>query len=232
MNLVFDAPPSIIAPTSDGRGFPVRRIFCIGRNYEEHAKEMGFVPDPEEPFFFTKYADAIIGNGATIHYPQGTSNFHYEVELVAAIGKAGRNISRTDALDHVWGYAVGLDMTRRDLQLAARRKGRPWDAGKNFEESAPLGLIHPAETSLGRAIQGQIQLTVNDEIRQSADLADLINPLDRLIEFLSGLYCLQPGDLIYTGTPSGVGAVSPGDVMVCSIDTLSSLTIKVGDPLR
>ncbi|WP_150295121.1 fumarylacetoacetate hydrolase family protein [Sphingobium estronivorans] len=229
MTLVFEPQSPTLVPTSTGEAFPVRRIFCIGRNYEDHAKEMGFKADPEAPFFFTKFAETIVGDGATIAYPQGTANFHYEVELVAAIGKAGRDIARTDALSHVWGYAVGLDMTRRDLQMEARGKGRPWDAGKNFEESSPLGLLHPAAASLGDATKGEIRLTVNGEVKQQGNLADLINPLDRLIEFLSTLYTLQPGDLIFTGTPAGVGPVVPGDVMTCSIEGLSSLTITVGE---
>jgi fumarylpyruvate hydrolase len=229
VNLLFDPVAPVIAPTSTGAGFPVRRIFCIGRNYEEHAKEMGMQADPEAPFFFTKWAETVVGDGSTIAYPQGTSNFHYEAELVVAIGKGGRNIARADALGHVWGYAAGLDMTRRDLQAEARGKGRPWDAGKNVEQSSPLGLIHPA-AALGAATRGAITLTVNGTVKQRGDLSELITPVDRLIEFLSGLYALEAGDLIYTGTPAGVGPVVPGDVMVVAIDGLSSLTITVGPP--
>ena len=229
MNLLFKPAPPIVAPTAIGTGFPVRRIFCIGRNYEEHAKEMGMTADPEAPFFFTKWAETVVGDGATIAYPQGTTNFHYEAELVVAIGKGGRNIPRSAAIGHIWGYATGLDMTRRDLQTEARGKGRPWDAGKNVEQSSPLGLIHPVET-LGNATSGAITLTVNGEIKQHGNLSELITPVDQLIEFLSGLYELEPGDLIYTGTPAGVGPVLPGDVMVVTIDGLSSLTITVGQP--
>jgi fumarylpyruvate hydrolase len=229
MKLLFQPAAPVIVPTATGEGFPVRRLFCIGRNYEEHAKEMGMQADPEAPFFFTKWAETVVGDGTTIAYPQGTANFHYEAELVVAIGKGGRNISREAALDHVWGYATGLDMTRRDLQTEARGKGRPWDAGKNVEQSSPLGMIHPASV-LGGASKGAISLTVNGEVKQRGDLADLITPVDRLIEFLSGLYALEAGDLIYTGTPAGVGPVVPGDTMVVAVDGLSSLTITVGPP--
>ncbi|AEG50954.1 fumarylacetoacetate (FAA) hydrolase [Sphingobium chlorophenolicum L-1] len=228
MSLLFQPIAPVVAPTSTGEGFPVRRIFCIGRNYEEHAKEMGLQADPEAPFFFTKWAETVVSDGATIPYPQGTANFHYEAELVVAIGKGGRNIPRAEALGHVWGYATGLDMTRRDLQLEARGKGRPWDPGKNFEQSSPLGLIHPA-AALGDASKGAITLTVNGELRQRGDLSELINPVDRLIEFLSSLYHLEQGDLIYTGTPAGVGAVTPGDIMVVEVEGLSRLSITVGE---
>lgn len=231
MNLLFQPTAPVIAPTTTGEGFPVRRIFCIGRNYEEHAKEMGMKADPEAPFFFTKWAETVVGDGATIAYPQGTANFHYEAELVVAIGKGGRNIARSEAIGHVWGYAAGLDMTRRDLQAEARGKGRPWDAGKNVEQSSPMGLIHPA-TALGDATRGAITLTVNGELKQQGDLSEMISPVDRLIEFLSSLYRLEPGDLIYTGTPAGVGPVVPGDVMVVEIEGLSSLTITVGQPAQ
>jgi fumarylpyruvate hydrolase len=162
-------------------------------------------------------------------YPPSTANFHYEAELVVAIGKGGRSIAAADALDHVYGYATGLDMTRRDLQLEARAKGRPWDAGKNVEESSPLGLIHPiAET--GPLNEGAIRLTVNGEVRQEADLAELIHPVADLIAFLSNAYRLEPGDLIYTGTPAGVGAVVPGDEIVISVAGLSDTVVKVGPP--
>ena len=230
MSLLFEPLPPAIAPTSDGRGFPVRRIFCVGRNYAEHAKEMGDSPDPEAPFFFTKWAEALVGDGATIAYPPGTGNFHHEVELVVAIGKAGRNIDPAEALAHVWGYAVGLDMTRRDLQFEARGKGRPWDIAKNFEQAAPLGLLHPA-AAFPDPTKGAIRLTVNGKAVQNADLNDLLNPVDRVIAFLSTLYRLEPGDLLYTGTPAGVGPVVVGDVMVATVEGLTPLTITVGAPV-
>jgi fumarylpyruvate hydrolase len=229
VSLLFQPEPPVIAATVNGPGFPVRRIFCVGRNYAEHAREMGFDPDREPPFFFTKWAETIVSDGAVIPYPQGTTNFHYEVELVVAIGKAGRNIASADAIGHVWGYGVGLDMTRRDLQMDARSKGRPWDVGKNVEASAPLGLLSPIE-SLGDASKGRIALTVNGAVKQESDLSQLIWPVADIIVFLSALYRLEPGDLIYTGTPAGVGAVVAGDVMRAEIDGLSPLTITVGPP--
>ncbi|CDO36604.1 fumarylacetoacetate hydrolase family protein [Novosphingobium sp. KN65.2] len=229
MTLVFEPQRPVLIPTVGDGHFPVRRLFCIGRNYEEHAREMGTAPDPEAPFFFTKFAETVVGDDATIAYPPGTANYQYEVELVAAIGKGGRNIRVEDALSHVWGYAVGLDMTRRDLQMEARGKGRPWDAGKNFEQSAPVGVLTPAQ-SFGLPTRGRIELKVNGEVQQQGDLGDLINPVDRLLAFLSGLYTLEPGDLIYTGTPAGVGPVVPGDVMVATVEGLTPLTVTVGPP--
>jgi fumarylpyruvate hydrolase len=227
MTLLFQPQPAVLAKTSTGDDLSVRRIFCVGRNYAEHAKEMGFDPDREPPFFFTKWAETVVPSGATMAYPQGTSNFHFEAELVVVIGKAGRNIAREMANEHIYGYATGLDMTRRDLQMTAREKGRPWDTGKNVEQSAPLGLIHPA-SEVGHLASGAITLTVNGETRQSADLADLIWPVKDVIVFLSALYRLEPGDLIYTGTPAGVGAVVPGDKMVVSIAGLTPTEITVG----
>lgn len=224
MKLAFDPQPPVVAATSTGEGFPVRRIFCVGRNYAEHAREMGSDPQRDPPFFFTKWAETLIGDGAVLPYPQATSDFHYEVELVAAIGKAGRDISSSAALDHVWGHAVGLDMTRRDLQAQAKEKGRPWDIGKNVEGSAPLGLLHAGS----HFAQGEILLSVNGVVRQRADIADLIWPVADVIAFLSRLYTLHPGDLIYTGTPAGVGPVVPGDVINASIAGLTPLTITIG----
>jgi fumarylpyruvate hydrolase len=228
MSLLFDAQPPIVAPTSIGPGFPVRRIFCVGRNYAEHALEMGGDPAREPPFFFTKWAETVIGDGAILPYPQATSNFHYEVELVAAIGTGGRNIARAAALDHVWGYAVGLDMTRRDLQAAAKSAGRPWDTAKNVEAASPLGLLHPA-SDLPDPAKGRITLSVNGETRQDADLAAMIWPVADVIAFLSGLYRLHPGDLIYTGTPAGVGPVVVGHRMVATIAGLTPLGVRVGE---
>lgn len=227
MTLLFQPQPTVLAKTSTGDEFPVRRVFCVGRNYAEHAKEMGFDPDREPPFFFTKWAETVVPSGQEISYPQGTANFHFEAELVVAIGKAGRNIAREAANDHIYGYATGLDMTRRDLQMAAREKGRPWDTGKNVEQSSPLGLIHPA-SEVGHPEAGAITLTVNGETKQSADIADLIWPVADVIVFLSALYRLEPGDLIYTGTPAGVGAVLAGDKMIVSIAGLSPLETGVG----
>ena len=229
MTYLFDPLPPVIAKTSDGHDYPVRRVFCIGRNYADHAKEMGVEVDREAPFYFTKWAETVIPSGSVMAYPPSTANFHSEAELVVAIGMGGRRLAVADALDHVYGYATGLDMTRRDLQLEARAKGRPWDAGKNVEESSPLGLIHPiAET--GPLNEGAIRLTVNGEVKQEADLAELIHPVADLVAFLSNAYRLEPGDLIYTGTPAGVGAVVPGDEIVISVAGLSDTVVTVGPP--
>jgi fumarylpyruvate hydrolase len=226
---LFDPPAPVLAKTSDGNEFPVRRIFCIGRNYAEHAKEMGVEVDREAPFFFTKWAETVVPSGTTIAYPAMTQNFHYEAELVIAIGKGGSNIAEEQAGEHIYGYATGLDMTRRDLQLEARGKGRPWDAGKNVEQSSPLGLLHPASET-GALSTGKIRLTVNGEVKQDADLSDLIHSVPALIAYISRAYHLQPGDLIYTGTPAGVGPVVTGDHIVVSIEGLSDTVIKVGAP--
>ncbi|MBC2665413.1 fumarylacetoacetate hydrolase family protein [Novosphingobium flavum] len=227
MTLDFAPQAPVLAATTDGREFPVRRLFCIGRNYAAHAREMGKDPDREAPFYFTKWAETVVPSGSTIAYPPLTANFQYEAELVVAVGKGGRNIAREDALDHVWGYATGLDMTRRDLQFEARDKGRPWDTGKNVEQSSPLGAIHPV-SEVGHLSTGSIRLTVNGEVKQDADLDELIWPVEDVIAYVSQGYRLEPGDLIYTGTPAGVGAVVSGDVIVVSIAGLSDLTVTVG----
>ena len=216
-----------LAPVAGEAGtYPVRRIFCVGRNYAAHAREMGRDPDREPPFFFTKFADALTGNDARIAYPPGTSNYHYEVELVVAIGREGFRIPAAEARDYIYGYAVGLDMTRRDLQLAARELGRPWDTGKNFPESAPLAAIHPA-SAVGHPRAGAIWLDVDGERRQSADLADMIWDTDEVIEHLSQLYTIRPGDLIMTGTPAGVGPVKQGQRMLAHVDGLEELRVEV-----
>ncbi|MET3663628.1 fumarylacetoacetate hydrolase family protein [Caulobacter sp. 1776] len=230
MTLVFEPQASVVAATSEGRGFPVRRVFCIGRNYAAHAREMGRDPDREAPFFFTKWAETVVPTGAVVPYPSQTGDFHYEAELVVAIGKGGRDIASSAALSHVYGYATGLDMTRRDLQLEAREKGRPWDTGKNVEQSSPLGLIHTVD-AVGHPATGRIALSVNGEVRQDADLAELIWPVADVIAYVSRFYRLEPGDLIYTGTPAGVGAVVEDDEIVVSVAGLSDCVIKVGPPL-
>lgn len=206
--------------------FPVHRIYCVGRNYGEHAREMGFDPNQEPPFFFSKPADAVVANGSTIPYALATQNLHYEMELVVAIGKQGVSIARESALDHVYGYAAGLDMTRRDLQLAARDKGRPWDPGKGFDESAPISAIHRA-ADIGHPASGAIWLKLNGETKQSADLKDLLWPVPDVIAFLSKLFVLQPGDLIYTGTPAGVGPVKPGDQLLGKVEGVDEISIKI-----
>ncbi|AOH85232.1 fumarylacetoacetate hydrolase [Sphingomonas panacis] len=227
MTILFSPLPPVLAATSDGNLFPVRRLFCIGRNYAAHAREMGKDPDREPPFFFTKWAETVVPTGTTIAYPSLTANLQYEAELVVAIGTGGRDIDPAAGLDHVYGYATGLDMTRRDLQFEARDKGRPWDTGKNVEQSSPLGMIHPV-TAVGHPTTGSIRLTVNGETRQDADLDELIWPVAEVIAHVSRAYRLEPGDLIYTGTPAGVGAVVPGDTIVVSIAGLSDTVITIG----
>jgi fumarylpyruvate hydrolase len=227
LNQLFDLPGTPVAPTADGNGFPVRRVFCVGRNYAAHAREMGRDPDREPPFFFTKWAETVVFSGSTISYPSETSSFHYEGELVVAIGKSGFRIAPENARDYIYGYATGLDMTRRDLQLKARDLGRPWDIAKNVEQSSPLGTIHPAN-QVGHLEKGRIALTLDSEVKQSADLSDLIWPVPDVIAFLSKLYRLEPGDLIYTGTPAGVGPAVPGNIIEVMIEGLDSLKIQIG----
>ncbi|MCU0868469.1 MAG: fumarylacetoacetate hydrolase family protein [Burkholderiales bacterium] len=229
--LVVPAPAPVTVPVA-GRAdrFPVHRIYCVGRNYAAHAREMGKDPDKEPPFFFLKPADAVVTDGRDVHYPPGTANYHHEVELVVAIGRAGHDIAPEAALAHVWGYAVGLDMTRRDLQLAARDLGRPWDFGKGFDESAPIGPIHPV-SDIGHLAIGAITLEVNGAMRQMADLAEMIWNVPDTIAYLSRYYRLVPGDLIFTGTPAGVAAVIPGDAMRAMVTGLPALEVKVLPPL-
>lgn len=227
MAFVFDLGerPNLPIVGGDDR-YPVRRIYCVGRNYAEHIREMG-MDERDPPFFFAKPADTLVQDGGTMPYPPATSNLHHEIELVVAIGKSGANIATSAANGHVYGYAVGIDMTRRDVQLAARDKGRPWDMGKGFDHSAPCGPIYRA-ADIGHPTSGAITLTVNGEIRQSSDLDKLIWSVEEVIAHLSALVTLEPGDLIYTGTPAGVGPVVKGDVMKGAIDGMGDLTITVG----
>ncbi len=218
-----DTPSVAIAGTT--QRFPVRRIYCVGRNYAEHAREMG--SDPRlPPVFFTKPADAIVANGVTIPFPPRTGNFHHEVELVVAIGRSGRNIPAAQALGHVFGYATGNDLTRRDLQLAAKKEGLPWDSSKGFDASAPVSAIRPA--SLGHVQNGRIWLSVNGEMRQDSDIGEMIWKVPDIIAELSTLFDLKVGDLIYTGTPAGVGALRPGDRIECGIEGLDVLRNNIG----
>jgi fumarylpyruvate hydrolase len=219
-------PATVAVDGSDDR-LPVRRIFCVGRNYAAHAREMGKDPDRDPPFFFTKPADAVVMDGETVAYPPETENFHYEAELVAVIGTAGTNISEEDSLNHVWGYAIGNDLTRRDLQLKAREQGRPWDWGKAFDRSAVIGPVYPV-SKVGHLDKGAITLTVNGETKQNADLAELIWSVPEIISILSHSIALEPGDLIMTGTPAGVGAMVEGDICVVSIDGLGSIETPIG----
>lgn len=212
-----------IAGSSDR--FPVRRIFCVGRNYAEHAREMGHDPDQDPPFFFTKPADTLVPSGATIPYPPMTANLHHEAELVAAIGTGGANIDAANALSHVWGYAAGNDLTRRDLQAQAKELRRPWDMAKGFDNSAVIGALHPA--TAGHALSGAIRCHVDGALRQSADLTDMIWKLPDIIAHLSRFVALQPGDLIFTGTPAGVGPIGRGETCVVEIDGLDPAVVTI-----
>jgi fumarylpyruvate hydrolase len=227
---VFPPSPAATAPVR-GRSdrFPIHRIFCVGRNYEDHAKEMGVAADREAPFYFMKASDHYVASGSNVPYPPGTKNYHHEVELVVAIGKGGFRIPEAQALDHVFGYAVGLDMTRRDLQSAAKEKQRPWDIAKNVEQSAVLGDIAPA-SEIGHPARGPIELRVNGETKQSGDLSSLIHSVAAVIAHLSQFYHLKAGDLIYTGTPAGVGPVKAGDRLEGSIDGIGTIALEIGAP--
>lgn len=222
-------PQAAVAVADSDKHFPVRRIFCVGRNYGEHAKEMGF-SEKEPPFFFTKPADAVVENNATIPYPPITSDLHHEIELVLAIGKGGANISADDAMSHIWGVGVGIDFTRRDQQIAHREKGRPWCWGKAFDNSAPMTSLQPL-SALPSARQsldsGRIWLSVNGEMRQQADLADMIWNVRDIIAFCSQSVTLKAGDLIMTGTPAGVAAVTAGDVLTGGVEDVGDIKITL-----
>ncbi|CUX61489.1 putative Fumarylacetoacetate hydrolase family protein [Agrobacterium deltaense Zutra 3/1] len=226
MSFIFTPPatPSVAIEDNDAR-FPVRRIFCVGRNYADHAREMGKDPDREPPFFFTKPADAVCDSGSAVPYPPMTSNFHHEVELVVAIGSEARNVPVEDALSRIWGYGVGIDLTRRDLQLQARDLGRPWDWGKAFDMSAPCGPLRKAD--LGHLQGARIRLEINGSTRQKASLDELIWSVPEIVSLCSASVVLQPGDLIFTGTPAGVSAIEKGDRLVGSIDGLPDVVIEI-----
>ncbi len=230
MHFVITPPAQPAVPVVGGGLFPVHRIYCVGRNYAEHAQEMGFT-GREPPFFFLKPADAVlpVADGAVgeMPYPSLTGNLHHEIELVVAIGVGGRDIPAAAALRHIWGYAVGLDMTRRDLQNEMKKQGRPWCIGKAFEASAPIGPLH-AIAQTGELTQGAITLSVNGTQRQQGDLRELIWNVAETIETLSKAWTLQPGDLIFTGTPAGVAAVVAGDLIEGGIEGLGSLRVRVG----
>ena len=227
MDYVIPAPPVVtLAVDGDERRFPVRRVFCVGRNYAEHAREMGHDPDREPPFFFTKPADALVSDGATIPYPLATRDLHHEVELVVALGKGGTDISAAQALDCIFGYAVGIDLTRRDLQAEAKKLARPWDVGKAFDHSAPCSAIVPA-ARIGHPERGRIRLAVNGVTGQDGDLAQMIWSTPEVIAHLSRLFTLAPGDLIFTGTPAGVGPVERGDVLEGQIEGVGDLRVRV-----
>ncbi|MCF3936252.1 fumarylacetoacetate hydrolase family protein [Acuticoccus sp. M5D2P5] len=217
-------PQPSIAITGTSKRFPVRRIYCVGRNYVAHVEEMGGSADRDPPLFFQKPADAVVASGAVMPYPTVTKNLHYEVELVLAIGKGGRHIPEDKWADHVFGYAVGLDMTRRDLQ------GGPWEVAKSFDHSCPVGAITPASET-GTITDGPIKLTVNGETKQESDVSLLIWKLPEIVNRLSTFYELAPGDIILTGTPHGVGPVVPGDKLVGTMGGLSPLEVSIGDPI-
>lgn len=230
MSFVFVPPPVPSVPVhGSAQRFAVHRIYCVGRNYEDHAKEMGFT-GREPPFFFLKPADAVLpvdaGQTGLLPYPSLTANLHHEVELVVAIGQGGRDIPAAQALQHVYGYAVGLDMTRRDLQNDMKKQGRPWSIGKGFDHSAPIGPITPAAQA-GNVGKAGIWLQVNGVDRQRSNVAQLIWNIAETIEHLSAAWELQPGDLIYTGTPEGVSAVVTGDVLEGGVDGLGSIRLKL-----
>ena len=224
-NLFELSHPTVTIAGSQDR-FPVRRIYCVGRNYASHVREMGHDPDRDLPFFFAKPADAIVESGGTVAYPPQTEDLHHEMELVAAIGTAGANIDSDRANDHIWGYGVGIDLTRRDLQQGAKDQGRPWEAGKSFDQSAPISALHPA-AQIGHPSTGRIWLEVNGEIKQDSDIDKLIWSIPEVISHLSGLFTLEPGDLIYTGTPAGVGPVVAGDRITGGVDGVDTLTIDI-----
>lgn len=218
-------PVSVEIAGSDTR-FPVNRIFCVGRNYAAHVREMGFDPDREAPCYFTKSSRSIVPSGSEIPYPPATNDYHHEIELVVAIGKAGFEIAASDALSLVYGYACGLDMTRRDLQVASRESKGPWDIGKDFENAAVISPIAPA-AAIGHPHSGRIELAVNGEQRQDSDLGNLIWPVAEIIAHLSRYYRLEPGDLVYTGTPDGVGPVGPGDRITGSIAGVGEIELGI-----
>ena len=230
MSYAFEPTPVVSVPVvGKAERFPVHRIYCVGRNYEEHAKEMGFT-GREPPFFFMKPADAVLvvnaGETGDMPYPSLTKNLHHEIELVVAIGKGGKNIQAADAMKHIYGYAVGLDMTRRDLQNDMKKQGRPWCIGKGFDHSAPIGPITPAAVA-GDVAHAEIYVQVNGQDRQRSHVSQLIWNIAETIEHVSAAWALQPGDLIYTGTPEGVGAVVAGDTMVGAVSGLGELKVRL-----
>lgn len=228
---IFPPAPQAAVPVlgDASQSYAVSRIFCVGRNYAAHAREMGFDPEREPPFYFNKTPLALTPSGATVAYPLGTSNYHYEMELVIAIGKPALRVTPEQAQDCVWGYACGLDMTRRDLQFKSREKGQPWDFGKDFEHSAIISPLAPA-SRIGHIQSGAIQLSVNGALKQNADLKDMIWNVPEVVSNLSHYYHLQPGDLIYTGTPEGVGPVQPGDRLAGKIARVGEIALTIGQP--
>lgn len=227
MQTVIPLSPPVLLPVVESHaGFPVRRIYCVGRNYAAHAREMGHDPDREPPFFFQKNPDNLLPPGRDFPYPPCSSDVHHEVELVVALKRGGADIPAKEALGHVYGYAVGIDFTRRDLQAEAKKAGKPWAAAKAFEHSAPTSAIVPA-TTIGHPASGSIWLEVNGERRQRGDLEQMIWTVPEIVAELSRLFTLAPGDIIMTGTPSGVGPVMRGDRVTCGVDGVAALSVKV-----
>jgi fumarylpyruvate hydrolase len=231
MNYAFEPSAPVSIPMADGKThFPVRRIYCVGRNYAAHVREMGFDPEREPPFFFCKPTDSVVpadpSADARIPYPSQTSDYHFEMELVVAIGTAGRDIPIEKANDHIFGYAVGLDMTRRDIQVEARKAGRPWEVGKAFDQSAPIGLLHTAAV-VGHPVTGDLWLQVDGKSRQRSDIAKLIWSVPEIVSRLSNFFELQPGDLVFTGTPDGIGPVLRGETMRGGIAGIGEIQVKV-----
>ena len=228
MITVFPPAPQPVVPVAGTDAvFPVRRIFCVGQNYAAHAREMGTDPTRSEPVFFTKPGDAVVTGGGGVPYPPQTANLHYEIEMVVALGGGGADIPVAGALDHVFGYAAGIDLTRRDLQAAAKKAGQPWDMAKGFDRSAPLGVIAPASV-IGHPAKGGIRLAVNGALRQNSDLSDMIWSVAEIIARLSRFVELRAGDLIFTGTPEGVGPIQHGDTLEGGIDGVGTVSVTVG----
>lgn len=223
---LFDSITPRVPVAGEHHQFPVHRIYCIGRNYADHVREMGGEPERSPPVYFLKPSDSVVPLGGDVSYPPRTEDLHYEIELVAAIGKGGSGISIDDACHHIFGYAVGIDLTRRDLQHAAKSDGGPWDTAKSFEQAAPISAIHSA-AEIGHPRQGRIWLSVNGEMRQEADLSEMIWSIDEAIADLSTFFTLRAGDLLFTGTPAGVGAVDRGDSLSGGVDGVASLDIKL-----
>ena len=223
---VFNVPQASVAITDSNERFPVRRIFCIGRNYAAHAREMGGDPDREPPFYFNKAADTVVASGSVVDYPPRTDDLQHEIELVVAIKKDGRNISVVHAEEHVFGYAVGIDLTRRDLQAQAKDSGWPWDVAKNFDQSAPVGAIRAA-ASIGHPGRGRIWLAVNGDVRQDGNLDEMIWTVPQLLAEISTYCALAAGDLVFTGTPAGVGRLVPGDKVTGGIEGVGEIGIEI-----
>jgi fumarylpyruvate hydrolase len=223
---IFDVEQPFVAMSGSDRLFPVHRIYCVGKNYAAHTREMGGDPDRQPPVFFMKTADSVAMNGTTIAYPPATSDLHHEIELVVAIGDGGSDIDASTAKEHIFGYAVGIDLTRRDLQGLAKEQGGPWDTAKSFEQAAPITAIHDVK-DIGHPESGRIWLAVNGDLRQEGDIADMIWTVSETIAELSKLFLLAPGDLIFTGTPAGVGAVRRGDHITGGIDGIDEISIEI-----